>query len=88
MAAGVLRKGFQEGAHGQERGQGDLRRTDQSEAGTALAGGHPLGDDGSRSIREQTEERAFTGERGHVLALYRERLTTERVPGIVDGDRA
>jgi hypothetical protein len=87
MAAAVRRKCFEEGAHGQERGEGDLRGADQREAGTALAGGHPFGDDGARPIREQTEERAFTGEGGDVLALYRKRLTRERVPGIVDGDR-
>ncbi len=88
MAAVVLRKCVEKGAHRQERGQGDLRRAHQREAGTALAGGHPFGEDGARPIREQTEERAFAREGGDMLALDRERLAIPWVPGIVDGDRA
>ncbi len=37
MAAVVVGKPFEEGAHREERGEGDLRRADQREAGTALA---------------------------------------------------
>ncbi len=88
MGAVVGGELFEEGAHREERGGGDLRRADQREAGTALAGRHPFRDDGARPIREQAEERAFAREGGDVHALHRERLAIPWVPGIVDGDRA
>jgi hypothetical protein len=88
MAGVVGGELFEEGAHREERGEGDLRGADQREVGTALAGRHPFGEDGARPIRQQTEERAFAREGGDVHALHRERLAIPWVPGIVDGDRA
>lgn len=88
MAAGAVRETLEEGVEREERSYGDLRRAYQREAGTALARCHPFGNDGSRAIRQRAEERAFSGQGSDVLTVDGQPLAIERVPGIVDGDRA
>lgn len=88
MAAGVGREALQSAVQVHERREGDSGRVHQREAGTPLTRGHPFRDDDPGAIRPWTQEGALSGEGGGMLTLYRERPAIERVPGIVDGDRA
>ena len=77
-----------ERAHFQEVAEGDLRGGDERETGTPLARGHPFGDREARAIRESANEGPLARHRASVAALNGQRLAIERVPRIVDGDRA
>jgi hypothetical protein len=78
----------QERVQPEEPGQRDLRRLDELEPGTLLARRHPFRDDGTRAVRQRTEENPFSTERGQAFVVYWKRLAILPVPRIVDGDRA
>lgn len=88
MAAGRGREGLQRPVHVHERREGDSGSVYQCEADTPLTRGHPFRDDDPGAIGPCTQEGVLSGEGGDMLTFYSERPAIERVPGIVDGDRA
>jgi hypothetical protein len=88
MAGPVGGHAFEERSECHERGEVHLRRLPEGQPRTALTRGHPFGDDGPRAVRQEGEEDPFAGEGDDLLTLYGQRVTMERVPRIVDGDRA
>ena len=87
MPGPVVGNAFKERSECHERGEGHLRGLHECEPRTALARGHPLGDNGPRAIRREGEEDPFAREGNDPLTIYGERVAIQRVPRIVDGDR-
>jgi hypothetical protein len=88
MARTIGGEVFEKCPEGDERSQGHLRGLHECEPSTALTQGHPLGNDGPRAIGREGEEDPFAGEGDDLLTIYGERVAIQRVPRIVDGDRA
>ena len=73
--------------HRQERGDGDDRLGDERHLGTALARGHPSGDETPRAIGELAAQPFVAGD-GPLAPGDAERLAEEGMPGVVDDDGA
>ena len=71
----------------EQRVQGDDRLADQRHVRTAFPRRHPLGQETPRPIGELTAEPAAAVD-GPLVARDRQRLADERMPAVVDGDRA
>ena len=69
-----------------ERGHGDLRRLGQPQVDAAFPLGHPFWNDDESITGRDAKEGSVAGGRA-MRPCHAERLATETMPGIMDGDR-
>ena len=59
---GARHEGLEECRELKQRGERDLRFIHELDTGALFAGCHPVGDQRSRPVRQQTDEGAFPGD--------------------------